>query len=298
MNIKDALRTLRLLKVENIDAVRKSYRKLALKYHPDQNSGDKDATEKFKRIKEAYDLILKTYKEDTLEDTDPGTFDKNPRPSYSTPKPRKKKGQKSSFHKSSDSLHLKYILHINLREAAKGCSKTVQYVRQSYNGDDEKVRIAIQVPAGVNDGQKLRIQSEGARDGRNSPGDLIIHVRVDSHKLFYREGRNVKMDLPLRLSEALLGAKKSIPTLYGFCELNIPPGTKSGQILRLKNKGFPRLNGFGRGDFLIRIFIDFPLELTSEEIKWIKKISKKPSPLILEYEDALNALGNTIGDNI
>lgn len=293
MKIKDALRTLQILKVENLETVRKSYRKLAIKYHPDQNPGDDEAAEKFKRLKMAYDLILETYKKNNvLETTDPGIF--NRKPFSSSQKPKKEAPQKSSFHKKPSSLHLKYILHIDLCEAAEGCIKTIQYVRQSYKGNDEKIRLAVQVPAGVNDGQKLKIQNEGSRDGRNSPGDLIVHVRIDSHKLFYREGRNVKMNLPLRLSEAILGTKKTIPTLYGFCDLNIPPGTKSGQTLRLKNKGFPRLNGFGRGDFLVHISIDLPLELTSEEIKWIKKISAKPSPLISEYENALNTLGDRI----
>lgn len=284
MNLKQALRTLGLLQIDDLDEVKKAYRKLALKYHPDQNNGDKESEEKFKEVKAAYDLILMSYSDEDLENTDPGirTDSYRPRPQHQkTEETKKEKPQ---------TLNLKYILHINMDEAAQGCTKTVQYVRHSYHLDKETVRLAVKVPAGVAEGQKLRIRGEGSRDGKNPPGDLFVHVDVDPHPLFVKEGRNVKMDLPLRLSEALLGCEKMVPTLYGMTKLKIPAGTKSGQTLRLKLKGFPRLNGFGKGDFLIRVLIDLPLNLTAEETQWIQKISNKESQLVSEYEETLKNL--------
>ncbi len=286
MNLKEALRSLGLIQVNNLDEVRKTYRKLALKYHPDHNSGDKKAEEKFLELKDAYDFILETYKDEDLEVTDPGVFVNQ------KTKPRNSSNEKTSS-KSEPSdlpLNLKYVLQLNIQEAAEGCQKTIQYLRQGINVNKETVRLSVEVPAGVIDGQKLRVQGEGSRDGVRPAGDLIVHVQIESHPLFTKEGRNVKMNLPLSLSEALFGCEKSVPTLYGFSNLKIPAGTKSGQVFRLKDKGFPRVQGFGKGDFLIRILIDFPLELSIEEKFWIQKISAKRSPLIDKYEQTLKDL--------
>ncbi len=290
MNLKDALRSLGLIQVKNLDEVRKTYRKLALKYHPDQNPGDKRAAEKFLELKDAYDFILETYKDEDLEVTDPGVFTNQPYSKKSEPK-RSSDSTASEKEKSADKpLNLKYVLHLDIHDAATGCQKTIQYLRQNLNDSQETVRLSVTVPAGVIDGQKLRVQGEGSRDGVRPIGDLIVHVRVDSHPLFKSEGRNVKMDLPLSIADAIFGCEKSVPTLYGFSNLKIPAGTKSGQIFRMKDKGFPRVQGFGKGDFLIRILIDFPLELSTEEKFWIQKISSKRSPLIEKYEQTIKEL--------
>lgn len=283
MNLKDALQLLGLVQVQNLDDVRKAYRKLALKFHPDHNPGDKVAVEKFRELKDAYDYILETYKDEDLEVTDPGIYSQSagaedhPKSAPKKPKPTP----------DDRPLNLKYVLHLSIYEAAEGCNKTIQYIRQSIELTNETVRLSVTVPAGVIDGQKLRVQGEGSRDGVRPAGDLIVHVHIDTHPLFSKEGRNVRMDLPLSLSEAILGCEKSVPTLYGFSSLKIPAGTKSGQIFRLRGKGFPRVQGFGKGDFLIRILIDLPLELTAEEKFWIQKISEKRSPLIEAYEESL-----------
>lgn len=280
MNLKDALRSLGMIQIKNLDEVRKTYRKLALKYHPDHNPGDKLAEERFLELKDAYDFILETYKDEDLEDTDPGipTQPKNSSKKNDTQKP------------SSQPLNLKYVLHLDIDEAAKGCQKTIQYFRQGLHSPQETVRLSVTVPAGVIDGQKLKVQGEGSRDGVRPAGDLIVWIQINTHPLFVKEGRNVKMNLPITLADALFGCEKSIPTIYGTSTLKIPPGTRSGQVFRMKDKGFPRLEGFGKGDFLIRILIDLPLELSSEEKFWVQKISSKRSPLIEKYEQNLKDL--------
>lgn len=289
MNLKEALRSLGLIQVKNLDEVRKTYRKLALKYHPDQNPGDKKAAEKFLELKDAYDFILETYKDEDLEVTDPGVFSNQNNNTRSEPSSSKKSSGPEKPKESDKPLNLKYVLHLDIHDAAAGCQKTIQYLRQNLS-QQETVRLSVTVPAGVIDGQKLRVQGEGSKDGVRPVGDLIVHIRVDSHPLFKSEGRNVRMDLPLTIAEAIFGCEKSIPTLYGFSNLKIPAGTKSGQIFRMKDKGFPRVQGFGKGDFLIRILIDFPLELSTEEKFWIQKISSKRSPLIEKYEQIIKEL--------
>ncbi len=290
MNLKDALRSLGLIQVNNLDDVRKAYRKLALKYHPDHNPGQKAAEEKFRELKDAYDFILETYKDEDLEVTDPGIFNPQNQNFKADPNFSKSSQQKSQSKPSDRPLNLKYVLHLNIFEAAEGCNKTVQYIRQSVDLTNETIRLSVAVPAGVIDGQKLRVQGEGSRDGQRPAGDLIVHIHIDSHPLFIKEGRNVKMDLPVSLAEIMFGCEKSVPTLNGFSTLKIPAGTKSGQVFRLRGKGFPRVQGFGKGDFLIRILIDLPLELSAEEKFWIQKISEKNSPLIDKYEETLKTL--------
>jgi molecular chaperone DnaJ len=287
LNLKDALRSLGLIQIQNIDEARKAYRKLALKFHPDHNPGDKIAEERFKELKDAYDFILETYKDEDLEVTDPGVFTKDPNNNtdFGKSTPNKKKQEVPDR-----PLNLKFVLHLSIFEAAEGCNKTIQYIRQSVQLTNEPVRLSVAVPAGVTDGQKLRVQGEGSRDGKRPAGDLIVHVRIESHPLFIKEGRNVKMDLPIKLSEAIFGCEKSVPTLSGFSKLKIPAGTKSGQIFRLNGKGFPRVQGFGKGDFLIRVLIDLPLELSTEEKFWIQKISEKKSPLVDKYEQILKTM--------
>lgn len=281
MNLKDALRSLGILQIKNLDQVRKTYRKLALQYHPDHNPNDKVAEEKFRELKDAYDFVLETYKDEDLEVTDPGVSTKD------------SSGTESCSDRPDLNdlpLNLKYVMHINMLEAAEGCKKTIQYLRQNLSNDKETVRLSVSVPAGVVDGQKLRVKGEGSRDGKRPIGDLYVHIRINHHPLFVKEGRNLKMDLPISISDALFGCEKVIPTLLGSSRLKIPAGTKSGQILRLKGKGFPRVNGFGKGDFLIHIQLDLPLELSTEEKMWIQKISDKNSPLIEEYNRILKNL--------
>lgn len=282
MNLKLALQLLGLDQVHNLDEVRKAYRKKALKFHPDHNPGNKEAEEKFRGLKDAYDFILETYKDEDLEVTDPGV--------YPNEKPSNSNNQKQTTSAPDRPLNLKYVLHLSIYEAAEGCTKTVQYIRQSIELTNETVRLSVSVPAGVIDGQKLRVQGEGSRDGRRPAGDLIVHIHLDTHPLFSKEGRNVRMDLPLTIAETIFGCDKFVPTLYGFSKLKIPAGTKSGQIFRLRGKGFPRVQGFGKGDFLIRVLTDLPLDLSSEEKFWIQKISEKKSPLVEKYEKIIEDL--------
>ncbi len=282
MNLKIALQSLGLDQVHNLDEVRKAYRKKALRFHPDHNPGNNEAVERFRELKDAYDFILESYKDEDLEVTDPGVFSRD--------RPVEEGSKQKPATAPDRPLNLKYVLNLSIYEAAEGCTKTVQYIRQSVELTNETVRLSVSVPAGVIDGQKLRVQGEGSRDGRRPVGDLIVHIHLNSHPLFSKEGRNVRMDLPLSLSEVMFGCDKFVPTLYGFSKLKIPAGTRSGQIFRLKGKGFPRVQGFGKGDFLIRVLTDLPLELSTEEKFWIQKISEKKSPLVEKYERTIKDL--------
>lgn len=283
LNLKKALSLLDLsYPTKNFDDVKKAYRILAKKYHPDHNSADPEAENRFKEIKAAYDYILENFDETlTLEETAEAPMP----PQYKTQ--AKPEITDQEVNTGTKSLHLKYSLSITLEEAAKGATKTIHYARLDYYQQKETVRLAVKVPAGIVEGQKLRIKGEGSRNGKDTPGDLYVFINLDHHPLFVKEGRNIKMDLPITLKESIFGCEKMVPTLYGKTKVTLPPHTVSGKIIRLKLKGFPKMNSFGKGDFLIRILVDVPGNLTEEEKKWVDRISAKKSPLIEKYEKAL-----------
>lgn len=272
-----------------VDEVKKAYRSLARKYHPDMNPGDAKALERFREVTAAYDYITDNYdgnltQEKTQEAPNPfvnpsATAKSNP------PPPPKRQGQASNA-----SLHLKYSLSVSLEEAANGATKTIHYARIDFHQQKEVVKLAVKVPAGIKEGQKLRIKGEGSRNGKDLPGDLYVFINIEPHPVFTKDGRNIKMDLPITLKESIFGCEKTVPTLYGIAKVTLAPNTTTGKVLRLKNRGYPRVEGFGKGDQLIRILIDVPTEFTDEEKSWIEKISLKPSPLIKKYEISLSKI--------
>lgn len=272
-----------------VDEVKKAYRSLARKYHPDMNPGDAKALERFREVTAAYDYITDNYdgnltQEKTQEAPNPFV---NPSAAAKSnpPPPPKRQGQASNA-----SLHLKYSLSVSLEEAANGATKTIHYARIDFHQQKEVVKLAVKVPAGIKEGQKLRIKGEGSRNGKDLPGDLYVFINIEPHPVFTKDGRNIKMDLPITLKESIFGCEKTVPTLYGIAKVTLAPNTTTGKVLRLKNRGYPRVEGFGKGDQLIRILIDVPTEFTDEEKNWIEKISLKPSPLIKKYEISLSKI--------
>lgn len=272
-----------------VDEVKKAYRSLARKYHPDMNPGDPKALERFREVTAAYDYITDNYDGNLTQEKTQEAPNPFVNPSTATksnpPPPPKRQGQTSNA-----SLHLKYSLSVSLEEAANGATKTIHYARIDFHQQKEVVKLAVKVPAGIKEGQKLRIKGEGSRNGKDLPGDLYVFINIEPHPVFTKDGRNIKMDLPITLKESIFGCEKTVPTLYGIAKVTLAPNTTTGKVLRLKNRGYPRVEGFGKGDQLIRILIDVPTEFTDEEKNWIEKISLKPSPLIKKYEISLSKI--------
>ena len=188
---------------------------------------------------------------------------------------------------------LRYTLGISFEEAATGTEKTISFIRQR-NGKEETARLQVTVPAGVKPGQRLKLRSEGdaPAGGAGGTGDLYVIINIQDHSLFKRVDNDVHMDLPLGFVDAIAGTSIDIPTLTGKASLKIPPGTPSGQLFRLKGKGFASVNGPGAGDLLVRIVIDVPKELTDEQKELLKKFSAslKPSPLVKAYQEKVDRI--------
>ena len=138
---------------------------------------------------------------------------------------------------------------------------------------NKKKTLEISIPAGVDNGAQLRLREEGEAVKGGTTGDLYVFINVESHKYFDRQGDDIVLDVPISVTQAILGDEIDVPTLEGKATLKIPRGTQPETVLRMRGKGVQHLNGHGIGDELIKIKIEIP-----------EKLSKKQEELIKEFE--------------
>ncbi len=162
-----------------------------------------------------------------------------------------------------------------------GCGGTGQSLRRACTecrgqGRVEQVQtIQVRIPPGVDTGVRLRLGGEGeAGWDAGPPGDLYVVVHVRDHPIFEREGPNLSVELPISIAQAALGCKATVPTLDGKEEVEIPPGTQSGETLRLRGKGLPQLGGGARGDEFIRVFVEVPTRLSDRQRELLEEFAR------------------------
>jgi molecular chaperone DnaJ len=160
----------------------------------------------------------------------------------------------------------------------QGTGQTISSPCQNCSGSGtlrKRSQIAVKIPAGVDTGQRLKLSGEGEAGERGGPpGDLYVVLNVLPHDFFTREEADVICEVPVTFAHAALGAEIEVPTLEGKVKVKIPPGTQSHKILRLKNKGLARLGSYGRGDQLVRIIVEVPTQLSSEQRELLKRFSE------------------------
>jgi len=138
-----------------------------------------------------------------------------------------------------------------------------------------KRRISVKVPAGIDEGNGIRISGEGEAGFRGgSAGNLYVMISVKPHPYFTREGENVIYELPVNFAQAALGTELEVPTLHGACKLKIPSGSQTGKVFRMKDKGIPRLHGLGRGDQMVVLRVKTPESLTKEQKKLFEELAR------------------------
>jgi molecular chaperone DnaJ len=139
----------------------------------------------------------------------------------------------------------------------------------------QKRNISVKVPAGVDDGNGIRLSGEGDAGSRGgSPGNLYVVISVARHEFFTREGDNVIFELPVNFAQAALGTEVEVPTLYGETRLKIPAGSQNGKVFKLNNKGIPHLRSGGRGDHLVVLRVVTPESLSKEQRKLFEDLAK------------------------
>ncbi|NLC58568.1 MAG: J domain-containing protein [Armatimonadetes bacterium] len=156
---------------------------------------------------------------------------------------------------------------VSLEDAYHGATKPIQI-----NGR----RVEVRIPPGVETGARLRLSGMGERGPQgDSPGDLYLTVRVLPHRVFQREGDNLRYEVPVSFATAALGGEVAVPTLKGTTvQMRIPPGTQGGQVFRLGGLGMPRRGGAGYGDLLVRVNITVPKDLTEHERRLVEELAK------------------------
>lgn len=140
---------------------------------------------------------------------------------------------------------------------------------------EEKRRITVRIPAGIDSGYRIRLRGEGEAGLRGGPpGDLYLLVRVRPHKVFKRDGADIILEHPLQFVQAALGDEIEVPTLEGTHKVTIPEGTQHGTEFRLRGLGVPRVDGYGRGDQIVRVRIEVPRKLTAEQKDLLRKFAE------------------------
>jgi molecular chaperone DnaJ len=322
---KDFYQLLGVSRTATPEEIKKAYRKLAMQYHPDKNPENKKAEEKFKEISEAYEVLSDEQKRQNYDNFGHAGAQGNPfggaggfGGGFSSGRAGANadfndifgdvfgdifnQGRRSSAGggfggtggrtrgpaRGSD---LKYSLTISLEEAAVGCEKLITFVRQS-GSKEENARLSVNIPAGVKEGQRLKLAGEGDKPTSGSPGDLYVIIEMQDHPLFRREENDVILDLPVSYTDAILGKTIEIPTLFGKAEIKIPPGTHSGQNFRLKSKGFPRIGATGSGDMLVRVIVDTPAKTNSRQKELLEELQRynEETPLVKSYQEKMQSL--------
>ena len=340
------------------DEIKKAYKKMARKYHPDLNPGDKTAEEKFKEVNEAYEVLSDADKKARYDQyghagVDPnfgaggfgggfdGSFDFGDLGDIfgSFFGGGFGGGRRTNPNAPQRGESIRMSIAISFEEAAFGCEKavtveryetcdtchgngcapgtspevcpdchgtgTVQVRRQTPMGVfatsspcpkcggkgriihqpckdcrgsgmvRKKKTIQASIPAGIDNGQTISIRGQGNAGKNGGPaGDLMITIPVRPHELFRREGTSVLCEAPITFTQAVLGAELEIPTIDGKVKYTLPEGTQSGTTFRLKGKGIPSINGRGRGDQYVTVYIETPKNLNKEQKEALKKFAE------------------------
>ena len=360
---RDYYEVLGVSKGASEDEIKKAYKKLARKYHPDMNPGDKEAEEKFKEVNEAHEVLSDPEKKARYDQFGFAGVD----PSYGGGAGAGGYGaggygaggfdfgdlgdifgsffgggfggaQRRNPNAPQRGESIRANVTISFTEAAFGCEKeiavdrseqcptckgngcaagttpevcptcrgtgTVQVRRQTPMGvfassapctkcggtgriihqpcpdcrGQGAVRkrrsIKVTIPAGIDDGQTISLRGQGHAGKNGGPnGDLLINIMVQPHELFHREGTSVFCEAPITYAQAVLGGTLEIPTIDGKVKYDIPEGTQTGSVFRLRGKGIPVLNGRGRGDQYVTVTIETPKNLNKEQKEALKKFS-------------------------
>jgi len=261
---KDFYKVLGVSKTASADEIKKKYRQLARDLHPDQNKGDATKEERFKEVSEAYD-ILSDAKKRAEYDEARSLFERGgiPRGGFNG-----NQGDFSDLFGGGNPQDIFANLFGGRRGPRKGqdlqTESTITF-RESVQGTTLDLRLSVEgrsqqitarVPAGVQDGAKIRVKGKGA-PGEAGPGDLFIYLHVKPHPVFGRKGENLTMTLPITFAEAALGADVKIPTLEGQeVTVRIAPGTPTGRTLRVKGRGITK--GHHTGDLLVTVEVQVP----------------------------------------
>ena len=348
MTKKDYYEILGVSKTTSIDEIKKKFKKLALKYHPDRNK-EEGAEEKFKEISEAYAVLSDKEKRNVYDQFGHNGFDQR----YSQEDIFRGSNFENIFREfgfgnqgdifdmffggrgQRRARDLRYDLTINFEDAAFGKKEEIKFRKKvrckdcrgtgakdgkvteckhcegtgqlkrvqrtmfgifqqvipckycNHTGSIPKTKcpkcdegfvndikeLKINIPAGVDDGTRLRVSEEG-EESREGIGDLYVYLNIKPHKIFERRDFDLYLTSNISPSQGALGTDIKVPTLKEETKIKIPHGTQSGTVFRIKNEGIQHLNGYGKGDLYVKVNINTPKKLSTKEKKLYQDLAK------------------------
>ncbi len=306
---KDYYKILGVNKSSTQDEISKAYKKLARKYHPDLNPNDKNAENKFKEMNEAYEVLKDPEKRKLYDQLGPnwqhgqnfqpppgfenahfnfqgggGGFDASGFSDFfETIFGGMGRGQAGGFGGGGDYFRqsgprprrgrdAEAQIELSLEEAYRGGGKAITLQEQAPGQPPRTKTLQVTIPAGVKNGAKIRLSGQGNPGmAGGQAGDLYLKIRIAPHPVYSLDENNVVYDLSLAPWEAALGAKIRVPTLDGDVDITIPPGSDSGQKLRLRGRGLGQ--GAKKGDQFVRLVIKSPKDLTDAEKELWQKLA-------------------------
>lgn len=275
--LNDPYKILGVAPTASADDIQKAYRKLAKKLHPDLNPGNPEAEEKFKKVAGAYDLIGDAEKRKRFDSGEidaagaerPGQNYYRDYASSEQNHPYTDNSGSADFMESEDAFaellrrsaraqanrrghDLQFRLPIEFVDSIAGVNKRLTLPDSS--------TIDVAIPPGMTEGQVLRLRGKGAPgSGKGGPGDVLIEVEIKPDRSFTRQGDDIYLELPVTLTESVLGARIKVPTPTGAVTMTVPKGSNTGSTLRLRGKGAPKQAG-GHGDQLVKLKVVLPKE--------------------------------------
>jgi curved DNA-binding protein len=307
---KDYYKTLGVSKTATDKEIKAAYRKLARKHHPDMNQGNAKAEARFKEINEAYEVLSDPEKRRRYDQLGADWKSYASRPGARAPGAWPGGGGTrveydfgggaggfSDFFKtffggggfaggggfgafggeeaedlfgSARAADVEHAVELTLAEVLKGTTRTLAL------GESGKTRrVEVKIPAGVREGQRVRVAGEGGSGRGGKRGDLYLRVQIKADPAFERKGDDLQTNVRVPLTTAVLGGEAQVPTLDGPVGIKIPAGTSAGQNFRLRGHGLPRLEaGGGRGDLIASVSIDLPKSLSPKEKELFEELRR------------------------
>ena len=293
----------------SVDAkeVKKAYRRLAMKYHPDRNPDDVKAEEKFKEATEAYEVLSNEQKRAAYDrhghagvDQSGGGGGFNGGGNFSdifgdvfgdifngSGAAKGSRPENCTMCQGAGQVRMQqgFFSVQQTCPQCRGQGTTIKDPCASCHGAgviQEQKTLSVKVPAGVDTGDRIRLAGEGEAGTNGAPsGDLYVQVSVKEHPIFVRDGKDLYCEVPISLVDAALGGELEVPTLDGRVKLRIPEETQTGKMFRLRGKGVSPVRGGGPGDLMCRVTLETPVNL-----------SKKQKDILRDFQQTLEKDGD------
>ena len=304
---RDYYEVLGVSKSASGDEIKKAYRKLARKYHPDSGGDTKENVEKFHEVQEAYDVLSDKNKRSKYDQFGhsaqnfagaggPGGFRTNVNgvdfsdifsgmggggggfggfggiADIFEQMRGGRPGRNAGHRQPVKGKNVEYSLTIGFMESVNGSTREVSLTITDPNGSRRVEKLSVKIPAGIDNGGKIRLRGKGQASSGGPNGDLILNITVASHPYFKRDGNDIIVDLPVTIAEAALGAQVEVPTLTDRTMVNIPAGSPSGRKLRLKGRGIK--TSAATGDMYLVLKIVVPAGIDDKSAELLKEFCK------------------------